>query len=74
MGFFADKCQNCQLNTKISSSFKTDSKFFYHKASYSQVPNKPAGHNKRVGWNFLQNSLNVQGESVLNKRVGWNFL
>ena len=38
--------------------------------SYSQVPIKRVGHNKRVGWIVLKKMLNVQGESVPNKRVG----
>ena len=35
--------------------------------NYSQVPNKRWGTNKRGGWNFLKNLINLG----LNKRWGW---
>ena len=40
---------------------------------YSHLPIKRAGCNKRAGGDFLQKSLNEQGENMPNKRAGRNF-
>ena len=42
-------------------------------SSYSYLPNKRGGSNKRGGWKFFQNSINGEGENVPNKRGEWNF-
>ena len=43
---------------------------FSYLLTYSQVPIKRGVRNKQVGWIYLKNFLNEEGESVPNKQVG----
>ena len=69
------KCQNVcfQICNRFSTCFRDKVKklFFKEKQrlwTYSCVPNKRAGHNKRAGWKMGQNQINVQGQ--INVQAG----
>ena len=46
---------------------------FGHLQTYSYLPNKRGGSNKRGGWKFSNQLISGEGEKVPNKRGGWTF-